>query len=656
MSLQSGKSFVLICLVLVLALFVPCAVTAPPSDPLQEARARFLDAREALSENRLDTYRKLARQLKDYPLYPYLEYWDLRDRLANASHREVASFIQRYADQPVGTRLRRAWLYELAHRQDWKKFLAVYEGGQPVELQCYRLQAKLQTGDRDSLVDAALPLWLVGYSQDSACDPVFSYLEKQGKFTADLVWERIRLAMNSGNSSLAAYLARSLPEQDQAWVDLWREARRLPASTLDSEQLKKDVPIAREIIIYAIRRIAGNDEDQAHKQWNRIRRHHAFTGAEAAQVDRKIALFAGWRQNPEAHAWLVAVPNIAVDAAVREWRVRSAIMAGLWKDVVKHIAAMPADEAQRDEWRYWQAIALDHTGQKQQALDQLAPLAQQRDYHGFLAADELHWPYVMNNQPLEYTPEELDEIRNLPGMVRAHELLRIDLLIDARREWMNAIAGFSADQLKRAAELASEWGWHDSAILTVARSSDYDDLELRFPIDHSKDVERYANANQLDPGHVFAVIRTESAFNKDARSNAGAVGLMQLMPATGRRTARKYSIPLSSTQSLYEPEQNIRIGTAYLKQVMEQYDRNVVLASAAYNAGPQRVDRWLPEEQKRPAESWIAAIPYGETRKYVQRILAYAAIYDWRMDRPVIPLSKHMPDVLPKSHYDKGAH
>ncbi len=654
MSLLPGKFPALFCLVL--ALYAPCAVTAPSADPLQEARMRFLDAREALNENRLDSYHKLTRQLRDYPLYPYLEYWDLRDRLANASHSEVAAFIERYADQPVGTRLRRAWLYELANKRDWKRFLAVYAGGQPVELQCYRLQAKLQTGDRESLVDAALPLWLVGYSQDSACDPVFKYLEEQGKFTSDLVWERIRLSMNSGNSSLAAYLARSLPEQDQSWVALWREARRLPASTLDSEKLKQDLPIAREIIIYAIKRIAGNDEVQAHEKWNRIRKHHDFTGAETGQVERTIALFAGWRQNPRAHEWLAAVPAVAVDAEVREWRVRSAIAAGLWAEVLRHIAAMPAGEAQQEEWRYWQAVALVNTGQKQQALDQLAPLARQRDYHGFLAADELHWPYVMNNQPLEYTPEELDEIRNMSGMVRAHELLRADLLIDARREWMYTIEDFSTEQLKRAAALASEWGWHDSAILTVARSSDYDDLELRFPIDHSEDVERYASANQLDPGHVFAVIRTESAFNKDARSDAGAMGLMQLMPATGRRTARKYSIPLSDTQSLYEPAQNIRIGTAYLKQVMEQYGRNVVLASAAYNAGPQRVNRWLPEEQQQSAESWIAAIPFGETRKYVQRILAYAAIYDWRMDRPVTPLSKHMPDVLPKSHYDKGAH
>jgi len=159
-------------------------------------------------------------------------------------------------------------------------------------------------------------------------------------------WEQV-WAMNSGNASLAAYLAKRLPEDDQAWIALWRETRQRPASMLDSAQLKKDVPIAREIILYAIKRIAGNDEQQAHEKWNAIRKRHDFTAKEAGQIERTIALYAGWRQNPQAHEWLAAVPEIAADAEVREWRVRSAISAGLWQDVLKHIAAMPADERKR---------------------------------------------------------------------------------------------------------------------------------------------------------------------------------------------------------------------------------------------------------------------------------------------------------------------
>jgi soluble lytic murein transglycosylase len=625
---------------------------------LENQRERFLDARNALNSKQLDEFHRLREQLTGYPLYPYLEYWYLLDRLSVTPKREILAFLERYDGQPVSSRLRRSWLYELAGKRDWKQFLAQYRGSRSAKLQCYHLQAQLHTGQKQRVVEEALPLWLVGRSQDKACDPVFSYLQKQGVLTRDLLWQRIRLAMSSGNPSLAGYLARSLPQQDRDWVSLWRKARQRPASTLKSEMLSSDTPIAREIILYALHRIARADVDQAHEKWADIRPKYQFDTDAAGELDKEIALLAGWRRHPDAHAWLAAVPDRVADNAVREWRARTAITADLWEDVLAHIDAMPEEEASNEEWRYWRAIALHKTGARQRARDQLSPLAKQRSYHGFLAADELRWPYVMDYRPIEASNEELAALRRQPAFVRARELYLANLLTEARREWAAAIANLDARGLKLAAQLAGELDWHDSAILTVARSADYDDLVLRFPIDHAEDIRRYADEYQLDPGHILAVIRTESAFNKNARSGAGALGLMQLMPATGRVTARKHRIPLPGSRHLYEPERNIQIGSAYLKQVMDQYDDNMVLASAAYNAGPHRVKRWLPDEQQQ-AENWIAAIPFGETRKYVQRILAYAAIYDWRMQRPILSLEKRMPDIQPQGHYEKtraGAH
>jgi soluble lytic murein transglycosylase len=625
--------------------------SAVADDTLELQRERFLDARKALNDNRLGDFRRLRDQLTDYPLYSYLEYWHLYDRLRVTPDREILTFIDRYADQQLSSRLRRSWLYRLARKRDWKQFLAQYRGSQPVKLQCYRLQARLHGGEKEQLVEDALSLWLVGRSQDNACDPAFRYLEEQGALTRDLLWQRIRLAMASGNPSLAGYLARQLPEADRAWVSLWREARQRPASTLEVKKLASDTPIAREIILYALHRIARGSVDQAHAKWAEIRPRYQFDAIKASELDKDIALLAGWRRHPDAHAWLTAVADTVADTEVREWRIRTAISAGLWEAVLTHTGAMPGDEADNEEWRYWRAIALKNTGARQRATDQLGPLARERDYHGFLAADELRWPYVMGNRPIEAAPEDLEALRQQPGFIRARELYLARLMLEARREWAAATADLDANGLKLAARLANEWGWHDSAILTVARSADYNDLVLRFPIDHVEDIERYADEYQLDPGHVLAVIRTESAFNKDARSSAGALGLMQLMPATGRVTARKHRIPLPGSRHLYEADRNIRIGSAYLKQVMDQYDDNIVLASAAYNAGPHRVQRWLPEQQEQAAENWIAAIPFSETRKYVQRILTYAAIYDWRMERPVTSLEQRMPDIRPKDNY-----
>ena len=304
-------------------------------------------------------------------------------------------------------------------------------------------------------------------------------------------------------------------------------------------------------------------------------------------------------------------------------------------------------------------MALDKTGQRAQALDGFARLARERDYHGFLAADFMNWPYEMGNQPIEYEPESLQALAQQPGFIRAHELFRAELFINARREWAHIIRNLSIEDLKLAAVLAEQWNWHDRAILTVARSKDYSDLNLRFPIDYKKEVRKIAQGYQLEPSHVYAVIRQESAFNKDARSPAGALGLMQLMPKTGRVTARKHNIPLSSTSLLYQPDKNIMIGSAYLKQVMEEYNDNIVLASAAYNAGPHRVKRWLPRDEEKPATRWIAMVPFNETRDYIQRILAYMAIYDWRMEQPATPIKNYMPDILPteayKAYEDNGS-
>jgi len=624
---------------------------AATSDPYKEDRAQFLKAYKALNEHRYGDFNRLAKQLRDYPLYPYLEFKEMRGNLQHVSNEDIAAFIEKYQGDSVSARMRQSWLYQLARQRDWKTFLEVYQGNQPVTLQCYKLQGQIKTGQTDGLVDDALKLWLVGKSQVKNCDPVFKYLKDNNVITEELLWQRIRLAIHQGNPSLAVYLARGLSTADRAWVELWRDARNRPVKTLDSPKLKKDSPHAREIILYSVRRIARSNADLAFEKWAQIKPRYQFSESETGELEKEMALSASWQRNPRAHEWLVAVPDAAVDEKLREWRIRTAVSIGDWPAVVKHTTDLSPDAVQREEWRYWRAIALDNTGQRAEALNDFSRLARERDYHGFLAADFMNWPYEMGNQPIEYDPESLEALAQQPGFIRAHELFRAELFIDARREWAWIIRNLSIDDLKLAAVLAEQWDWHDRAILTVARSKDYSDLNLRFPIDYKKEVRKIAQGYQLEPAHVYAVIRQESAFNKDARSPAGALGLMQLMPKTGRVTAKKHNIPLSSTSLLYEPDKNIMIGSAYLKQVMEEYDDNIVLASAAYNAGPHRVKRWLPEDEEKPATRWIAMVPFNETRDYIQRILAYMAIYDWRMEQPATPIKKYMPDILPTEAY-----
>jgi soluble lytic murein transglycosylase len=599
----------------------------------------------------MDDFERISAELRDYPLYSYLEFEKLRQGIRQADAHGVAAFIKRYKDQPVSWRMRQSWLYELARRKDWALFLKEFQGTQPTELQCYKLQAEIKTGPTKTFTEDAIKLWLVGKSQEDACNPVFKYLYDNGQITSGLLWQRIRLAMTNHKTGLAAYLARRLSPEDRAWVDLWIDAHRLPAKTLQSPRLGSDTVITRDIILHALQRIAAHDAMQAHIKWETIKPHYRFSDTQAGQLEKDIAMQANWQKLPEALDWLVEVPAAAANSSVREWRVRIAIRNRDWEAVLEQVEDLPTAEAASEEWRYWKATALEKTGRHQEASDIFNALSEKRDYHGFLAADWLNKPYKTHHEPLDYDPAIMRKLGSRDSFIRARELYRAKLYPDARREWATAISKLSPDELKAASALAQQWGWHDRAILTVAKTRDYSDLHLRFPIDHVETISRTASSYQLDPGHIFAVIRQESAFGETARSPAGARGLMQLMPKTGMDTARKYHIPLSDTSQLYEPEKNILIGSAYLGEVMKLYDGNIVLASAAYNAGPHNVQRWLPQQQKQSPDNWIATITYKETRNYIQGILAYMAIYDWRMGRAITPLKKHMPDIYPESYY-----
>ena len=631
----------------------PDPVPDPMPDPMKAERKLFLEARKALHANQKTRFEQLAAQLQDYPLYSYLQFEELRNRLSRASEEEITRFLKTWADQPVSKRLRQSWLYNLAHHRRWELFLEHYEKSSSVSLQCYALRARLNTGDKQGIVEEIIPLWLVGKSQEKSCDPLFKYLYDGDHITDELLWQRIRLAMKNNQLSLAAYLARKLPAADEAWVKLWQKAHRNPSTTLKNSRLNMNKAIVREIILHALMRIARYDPAQAHNKWESIKSGYSFTADDRGTVERYIALSAAQQHLPEAHDWLLALPVEVQDQRIREWQIRAALANQDWPAVLGHISALPADELENDEWRYWHAVALERNGQHLLSINHYAWLARERSYYGFLAADYLHWPYEMGNRPLDYDADALEELRRVPGVVRAHELYRANMLSDARREWHYATRDMNDDELKRAAVLASQWGWNDRAILTVARTGDYSDLKLRFPLDHVTRVNHYAKDSRLDPGHVFAVIRQESAFNPGARSPAGAMGLMQLMPATGKITARKFNIPYSGTRSLFNADKNIHLGTTYLRQVMDRYGNNPVLATASYNAGPHRVQRWLPEDNTQDATIWVANIPYTETRHYVQRVLAYATIYDWRMERPITRLVERMPTVFSEPHYLK---
>jgi soluble lytic murein transglycosylase len=229
-------------------------------------------------------------------------------------------------------------------------------------------------------------------------------------------------------------------------------------------------------------------------------------------------------------------------------------------------------------------------------------------------------------------------------MLRARELYFLDRLIDAKREWFQALRYLDQDQIKQAATLASKWQWHDSAIRTVAKTEHRNDYLLRFPMPYKQEVLQQAEERKLDPSLIYGVMRRESLFDPLARSSVGALGLMQLMPSTARNVARSLGMKKPGRADILSVANNIRFGTQYLRTVMNRFDNNVALAAAAYNAGPSNVQRWLPRDASMSADLWVETVPYTETRDYVQAVLAYATVFDRSRGKNTL-MSSRMGDI-----------
>ncbi len=275
-------------------------------------------------------------------------------------------------------------------------------------------------------------------------------------------------------------------------------------------------------------------------------------------------------------------------------------------------------------------------------------LATERGYYGFMAADRMGVAYQFQHESTAVDESMLLEIAARTDLVRAREWFLVGMHSKGRTEWARAVHGLDPTERVHATVLAHRWGWHSRAIATAAQSGLMDDLTIRYPTSVVDWFESTAATALADSALILGVARTESLFMPDVGSSAGALGLMQIMPATGRRTARELNLRYRGRATLLDPYSNVRLGSHYLGHLLERFAENPVLATAAYNAGPHRVERWLPEGTVLPADIWIDTIPFRETRRYVRRVLTSQAIFRWRMDGSLHRITTSMPPVPPR--------
>lgn len=625
-------------ILLLLALIsVPTAETAIAADK----REAFVAAEAALERGDTEGFEALLAKLKDYPLYPYLRYTQLSRRFSSAEPNEIAGFLRDYADTRQADFLRRAWLKRLAKEERWEEYVRFYVPDDSTVRRCHYLRGLLLSGRRDEAFGQVRSLWLTGKSLPNACDPLLEAWKQAGELTTDLVWQRIVLAMNAGEIKLAAYLGKSLLAIDRPWLERWLAVHRDPRLVLDKDGIKGTHPQQSRILAYGIARLARKTPNAAAEAWDKIASQHIFPAAQAQEANAALGFALVGRDDRRGLSYLDRIPATADNFNLQEQRLRTALKLGYWNGVADWIDAMPDGQRKSEHWLYWQARAEEIRGNREKAHSLFAAAAGERSLWGFLAAERAELPYKLANEQAPADPAALARIDRSAAAARIRELEALSRDLDVNREWYRLTKDMDSQDLIAAAVIAQRRGWVNRAIFTLAKSGYWDDLELRFPLQHRDLVSAQARATGLDEAWIYAILRQESAFNPRARSHAGARGLMQLMPATAREVARALGLPGPATNDLYDPELNITLGSGYMLKMQQRYRGNAVLATAAYNAGPGNVNRWLPE-QPDSADVWIATIPFNETRGYVRRVLAYRLIYDYRLGNPIKPLHSLM--------------
>ncbi|SEI95443.1 soluble lytic murein transglycosylase [Azotobacter beijerinckii] len=615
---------------------IPLASTRAEAASLGEQRILYDQAKQALARGDAGPYLRNRQALRDYPLEPYLAYDELTARLKSASDEEIEKFLAEHGDLPQVGWMKLRWLRWLAERGDWRTFVDYYDPALNfTELDCLYGQYQLGHGHKAEGYATAEKFWLVGKSQPEACDTLFGLWAADGQLTDQKRWQRLRLAADAGNYGLATHLAKSAPAFEREGL-LMVEVGQKPQLLLsqDSRFAPASERIA-DVVGLGLRRMARQDPDKALALLDGYARRMPFSGEEKVAIAREIGLTLAKRFDSRALEVMAEYDPELRDKIVAEWRARLLLRLGRWDEAYRLTSRMPQELASSNRWRYWQARSLQLAQpHSQQATGLYQPVARERDFYGFLAADRLQVPYQLNHKPMALDPRVVQKVRNAAGIRRALEFYARGQIVDARREWYHVSRLFSREEMVAQARLAYDMGWYFPAIRTISQAQYWDDLEIRFPMAHQGSMTRAAQSRGLHSSWVFAITRQESAFMNDARSGVGAGGLMQLMPATAQETARKFGIPLSSPSQVYDPDTNIQLGAAYLSQVHAQFGGNRVLASAAYNAGPGRVRQWLRGADHLAFDVWVESIPFDETRQYVQNVLSYSVIYGHKLNAP----------------------
>jgi soluble lytic murein transglycosylase len=573
-------------------------------------------------------YQTLYQQLHYYPLQPYLDQKRLIQGMNMSYAEEISQFLEKYKGSPLDWPLRKKWLIYLAKRNNSILFQSFFIPTSNVELTCQFYRYQLKSGVPESgIMTKITKLWVVGKSQPKVCDPLFTRWEKAGNRTKALVLQRISLAADGGKHTLIPYLTKLLPEHERYLGKLWHKVRRDPAYISRMIHFPKKSAKEAAIAAYGLKRLIWRDPEKALKTYRKAIEVLPFSEAQQKQIVLKFAIALASENHKSSADWLAKVDVNLQSTNIVQWRMADLLRGQDWPEIKNDLNALPKAIHKNNQWRYWYGRSLLETGDTILGNTVLSKLADKRHYYGFLAASALKQNVNLQNNPLEITNVEKVELLKNNAAKRAFEFFHIGRFHSARREWNYWLSKLTDREKLAASRIAYEAKWFDRAIFTLSKVGYLDDVDLRFPLAFEDEITDSAGKYKINPAWAFAIARRESSFMADANSPAGAKGLMQVMPATAKQLLKREV----SNKRLMNAKDNIKLGTKYLKRLLDRHDGNQVLATAAYNAGPYRVKSWLKGLKPMPADIWIETIPYKETREYVKSVMAYQEIYQLKV-------------------------
>ncbi len=604
----------------VLLLLLPLTSYADEAQDLFAVRAAFNAKKEA-------PLLEAAKRLQDTPLEPYATYYQLRLHWDDKDTTDIHEYLAREEDTPVIDQFRGEWLKEMAKQKRWDEFAAEYPYliNADAELTCHALSWQ-RMQDEALALRSVRKLWFEGRGDAASCDEVFDIAIKRGVITEQDVAQRIRSLLESGDVKNAKQLVRHLSREERLSLSDMDAAKRNPQRYLSGVKLDKANKGQRTVALFALHRLARQAVKPAYVQWQRLSKY--FTQEEQQYYYGWLAYEAAKEHDARALEWYGAAGDVTLTSVQQAWRARAALRAHDWHEVWMSITAMSVAQQNESTWRYWKARALIALGHERDAEVILAPLSREHHYYGQLAAEELGAAPAAGIVTAKYIPDEqeVEATQARPEIQRTILLYRMGLRTEAAKEWDWAMRGLGDRELLVAAEVARRNEMYDRSISAANRTVELHDFNLRYPAPYRDALQASIDEHDVEEAWVYGLMRQESRFVTHAKSNVGAAGLMQIMPDTARWAAHRIGLKGYRKGLIHQLDVNLRLGTYYMKNVYSRFDDNPVLASAAYNAGPTRANRWRGEE---PLEGAIYAetIPFDETRDYVKKVMSNTIYY-----------------------------